>query len=157
ERLVIFIDDLDRCKPDQVLEVLEAVNFLVESGDCVVVLGIDRERVTGCVAIGFKEVASMLATAEKGEAADLEPAPRRPAASMLRLAREGDEEEKAAAEVPEPAPPVKSESDYQLDYARHYLEKLINMEIPIPPANPDRIGSVLTRTTGSGEEKSAAP
>ena len=32
ERLVIFVDDLDRCKPDQVLEILEAINFLAEFG-----------------------------------------------------------------------------------------------------------------------------
>jgi len=56
-RMVIMIDDLDRCRPKNVLEVLEAVNFLVSSGECFVTLGMDREQVTRCVGIAFKEVA----------------------------------------------------------------------------------------------------
>ncbi|SMG64791.1 protein containing KAP P-loop domain, partial [methanotrophic bacterial endosymbiont of Bathymodiolus sp.] len=33
-RMIIFIDDLDRCAKENVLEVLEAINFLVTSGHC---------------------------------------------------------------------------------------------------------------------------
>jgi KAP family P-loop domain len=43
--LVIFIDDLDRCNQEQVMRVLEAVNFLATAGKCFIVLGIDREQV----------------------------------------------------------------------------------------------------------------
>ena len=39
KRLVIFIDDLDRCRPEQVVETLEAVNFLVNAAPCYVVMG----------------------------------------------------------------------------------------------------------------------
>jgi hypothetical protein len=56
--LLIFIDDLDRCQPNQVLDVLEAVNYLVTSGDCFVVFGIDRTRVEPCVALKFKEISA---------------------------------------------------------------------------------------------------
>ena len=52
--MVIMIDDLDRCRPENVLDVLEAVNFLVTAGPCFVILGIDQEKVTNCVAYGFK-------------------------------------------------------------------------------------------------------
>ncbi len=149
ERLVVFIDDLDRCKPEQVLEILEAVNFLVESGDCVVILGIDRERVTGCVAIGFKDVASVLA--------GMEQRPSRQAVQTL-LAKQvaggaGTPALRLAPDTPAPAPsplagslgekPV-SDRELQIDYARHYLEKLLNMEIPIPEATADGLGKVMT-------------
>src|ERR1044072_4203617 len=40
--MLIFIDDLDRCRPENVLETLEAVNFLTTSGDCFVVIGMGR-------------------------------------------------------------------------------------------------------------------
>ncbi|HEU4719953.1 MAG TPA: P-loop NTPase fold protein, partial [Gemmatimonadaceae bacterium] len=120
ERIVIFVDDLDRCKPEQVLEILEAINFLAESGDCVVVLGIDRERVTGCVAIGFKDVATVLAQASTTGTPVAKP------------------------DIGAAAPPPKTNLDYQLDYARHYLEKLLNMEVPIPPATPEGLGKVMT-------------
>jgi photosystem II stability/assembly factor-like uncharacterized protein len=41
-RLVLLIDDLDRCAPDSLLKVLEAMNFLVSSGKCFVVLAMSR-------------------------------------------------------------------------------------------------------------------
>ena len=44
-RLVIIIDDIDRCNTDQILELLEAVNFLCTSGSCFVLLAMDKERV----------------------------------------------------------------------------------------------------------------
>ena len=124
ERIVIFVDDLDRCKPEQVLEILEAINFLADSGDCVVVLGIDRQRVTGCVAIGFKEVATVLAeTREKPVAGSAKP------------------------DIGTTSPPrKKTDIEYQIEYAEHYLEKLLNMEIPIPPATAEGLGDVMTKT-----------
>jgi KAP family P-loop domain/Photosynthesis system II assembly factor YCF48 len=91
-KLIIFIDDLDRCQPKQVMEVLESVNFLVTSGDCFVVLGMDRERVVPCVALSFKEIA-----AEMSGVADDHKARR--------------------------------------DYANQYLDKLINIEVPVPSLN----------------------
>ena len=155
ERLVIFVDDLDRCKPEQVLEILEAINFLAESGDCVVVLGIDRERVTGCVAIGFKDVATVLAEART------KPAPTPPPESLPKpdIGRAVVPKPYILAEAapPAPAPPPKTNLDYQIEYARHYLEKLLNMEIPIPPATPAGLGNVMTSSgapTDPEEEES---
>lgn len=47
--LTLFIDDLDRCSPENVLKILEAVNFLVSSGPCVVVMGLDLQYVRSAV------------------------------------------------------------------------------------------------------------
>src|SRR5262249_51653581 len=55
-RLLIVIDDLDRCRPEKVREVLEAVNFLVSSGDCFVVLGLARGIVEHCVGLSFSSI-----------------------------------------------------------------------------------------------------
>src|SRR5207244_11383801 len=33
-RVIIFIDDLDRCRPESVVTVLESINFLTTAGDC---------------------------------------------------------------------------------------------------------------------------
>jgi photosystem II stability/assembly factor-like uncharacterized protein len=54
-RLVIFLDDLDRCRPEQVLVVLEAINFITASADCFFVLGIDRSRVLDVVTRYYQE------------------------------------------------------------------------------------------------------
>lgn len=48
-RMIIFIDDLDRCQPEQMMTVLETVNFLTTSGKCVIVLGVDDEAVKDCL------------------------------------------------------------------------------------------------------------
>jgi len=99
--MLILIDDLDRCRPEMVLEVLESVNFLVSSGDCFVVLGMARERVVRCVGLGFKDVASELLTTEpRPEEKEL------PAEELARRRR--------------------------IEFAHQYLEKLINIEVPVP-------------------------
>ncbi|HYR30047.1 MAG TPA: P-loop NTPase fold protein [Thermoanaerobaculia bacterium] len=88
--LVIFIDDLDRCQPESVREMLEAINFLVTSGDCFVVLGIDRTRVERYLNLAF------------GAAAEGEP-----------------------------------------NFAANYLDKLINIEVPVPAPNDRQALSIL--------------
>ena len=57
ERLVIFIDDLDRCRPEQIVETLEAVNFLVDAAPCYVVMGIAPTQVRDAIGLAFKEMA----------------------------------------------------------------------------------------------------
>jgi hypothetical protein len=44
-RLFIFVDDLDRCTPDNCIMVLEAVKLFFDLPECIFVLGIDREVV----------------------------------------------------------------------------------------------------------------
>ena len=57
-RLVIFIDDLDRCDPAHTLKVLEVSNFLSSSGgDLFMVLGLSPDHVLANLMINFNEVA----------------------------------------------------------------------------------------------------
>ncbi len=55
--MVIFIDDLDRCSKENVVEILETINFLAVSGNCFIILGMARQWVETCVALQFKELA----------------------------------------------------------------------------------------------------
>lgn len=64
--LVIFIDDLDRCRPENVLEIMESINFLSSSGDCFIFLGMDRDYVLKSVALGFEKVADAMSDAPVG-------------------------------------------------------------------------------------------
>ncbi|WP_367067113.1 YCF48-related protein [Oryzisolibacter sp. LB2S] len=48
-RLVIFIDDLDRCTPETVNGMLELTNYLADVGRCFIVIGAAMERVLKCV------------------------------------------------------------------------------------------------------------
>jgi hypothetical protein len=59
-RMVIFIDDLDRCNPKSVTQILESVNFLQSAGDCFVVMGLAKPQVEASIGLSFKEVAEEL-------------------------------------------------------------------------------------------------
>ena len=89
--IVVVIDDLDRCKPENILEVLEAINFLMNAGRCFVVFGMDTKPVLASLEIEFKDIAEVLAQDESHSFENAH------------------------------------------DYARHYLEKMINIQIPVPP------------------------
>ena len=49
DRLVVFVDDLDRCLPDNIILVLEALKLFLESAKCVFVIGLDRSVVEAAV------------------------------------------------------------------------------------------------------------
>jgi photosystem II stability/assembly factor-like uncharacterized protein len=97
--MLILIDDLDRCRPEKVLEVLEAINFLVSSGECYVVMGMALERVERCVGLGFKDIAEELVDDQRGN------------------------EHQTA---------LPTGRQKRSEFARQYLEKLINIEVPVP-------------------------
>ena len=42
-RLVVFVDDLDRCLPEKAIEILEAIKLFLHVPQTIFVLGMDRE------------------------------------------------------------------------------------------------------------------
>ena len=62
QKLVIFIDDLDRCSPMKVAQVIEGVNLFLarEFPSCIFVIGIDTEMVAAALQVAHKEVVSEL-------------------------------------------------------------------------------------------------
>jgi len=66
--LCIFVDDLDRCPPDRVTDVLEALNRLMESQLCFVVLGMDPDMVRRCVEIRYKDLVEAFEEEDPGYA-----------------------------------------------------------------------------------------
>lgn len=53
--LTIIIDDLDRCTPEHVRMILDAINFLTSAGPCYIVLGFDKARVLELLERQYKE------------------------------------------------------------------------------------------------------
>jgi formylglycine-generating enzyme required for sulfatase activity len=53
-RLVIFIDDLDRCTPDKVPEVLEAIKLFTTTTGCVYVIGLDHDIIRRGIQARYK-------------------------------------------------------------------------------------------------------
>jgi predicted KAP-like P-loop ATPase len=58
-RVVVYIDDLDRCPPDAVIEVLEAVQLLVHSPLFIAVLAIDERYINRALAKKYQGVLSL--------------------------------------------------------------------------------------------------
>jgi formylglycine-generating enzyme required for sulfatase activity len=55
KRLVVFIDDLDRCLPEKAIEVLEAIKLFLDAEQCVFVLGLDQEVIARGIEMKYKE------------------------------------------------------------------------------------------------------
>jgi len=58
-RLVVFIDDLDRCSPDRIAEVLEALKLFATTPNCVYVLALDQDIVAQSIQAKYKDSAGI--------------------------------------------------------------------------------------------------
>ncbi len=113
--LVILVDDLDRCPPEDTLKILEAVNYFVSAGPCIVILGMDRRQVEYCVGLGFEKLVEGL-----------------PEDELLyedELVRDSEGRVEKIAK--------------QRAFARHYLEKLVNVEVPVPARTGEQLDAML--------------
>jgi GTPase SAR1 family protein len=54
-RLVIFVDDLDRCQPDRIVQVLDAIKLFLDTPRCVYLIGLDRDIVEQAIKVKFKD------------------------------------------------------------------------------------------------------
>jgi KAP-like P-loop domain-containing protein len=66
--LAVFVDDLDRCSPAHLVEVIEAINQIFNSAEdrpCVFVLGMDRDVVAAGIEVAYGETTARLG--DRGE------------------------------------------------------------------------------------------
>lgn len=56
EKLIIFIDELDRCNPDTILETLEAIRLFLFIGNVAFIIGADERHISYAVKKKFKEI-----------------------------------------------------------------------------------------------------
>ena len=55
-RLVVFVDDLDRCLPEKAIEVLEAIKLFLDVEGCVFVIGADRGVIEQGIQVKYREL-----------------------------------------------------------------------------------------------------
>lgn len=55
-RLVVFIDELDRCRPDTILDTLEAIKLFLFEGNVAFVIGADERHISYAVKSKFKDI-----------------------------------------------------------------------------------------------------
>lgn len=56
KRLVVFVDDLDRCLPEKAIEVLEAIKLFLDAEGCVFILGLDQDVISRGIEMKYKEL-----------------------------------------------------------------------------------------------------
>ena len=56
DKLIIFIDELDRCTPDTILSTLEAIRLFLFTGNTVFIIGADERQIAYAVKNKFKEI-----------------------------------------------------------------------------------------------------
>jgi hypothetical protein len=54
-RLYVFVDDLDRCLPEEAVSALEAIKLFLDFEGCVFVLGMDRRVIEQGIAVRYQE------------------------------------------------------------------------------------------------------
>jgi hypothetical protein len=54
-RLVVFIDDLDRCLPENAIQVLEAIKLFLAQRNCIFVLGVDKQGIEEAITLRYKD------------------------------------------------------------------------------------------------------
>src|SRR5262249_59712508 len=55
-RMVVVIDDLDRCEPEKAVEMLQAINLLLNFESFIVVMGIDARIVTRAIEKHYRDL-----------------------------------------------------------------------------------------------------
>ncbi len=54
ERLVVFIDDLDRCLPEKTIEILEVIKLFLDVPKCIFVIGVEKEVIENGIEVRYK-------------------------------------------------------------------------------------------------------
>ncbi|NQE06259.1 HEAT repeat-containing taxis proteinF [ANME-1 cluster archaeon GoMg1] len=54
KRLVVFIDDLDRCLPEKTIEILEVIKLFLDVPMCVFVIGVEKEVIERGIEVRYK-------------------------------------------------------------------------------------------------------
>jgi hypothetical protein len=57
-KLVVFIDDLDRCEPPKAADIIEAINLFLDSEGCVFILGMDSTAVIASIETKYNDLFS---------------------------------------------------------------------------------------------------
>ena len=120
-RLIVYVDDLDRCTPKNAVEIIEAVNLFVNSDKCVFVLGMDHTILGESINIKYRQMSRY----------------------FRRMAT------KRRSEKPENKEVREIETLKKYNYGEHFLEKIIQIPFAMPTLSENEINSLGNSVLGS--------
>lgn len=129
DRIILYIDDLDRCPPQRVVEMLEAIHLLLAVELFVVVVAVDPRWLLRAVAAHYRDL--------------LEDGP-------------ADMSGNAAPEDPDETVGEVDPDDEELwgSTPAQYLEKIFQVVLTLPPLDPDGYREMLRKLVGTEEQAS---
>jgi hypothetical protein len=163
-RLVVFVDDLDRCPPDRVADMLEALNMLADTRQAFVVLAIEPKAVERSVEIRFKDLLAHMR--EQGSADEARRFGARYVEKMVTVSVNvprvtAEEVHAREAEGPPPAPPRVRLADRLLARAPLALTLVAVAALVVPLGmalrNPPNLKAVARRLYAWVEEIARSP
>jgi hypothetical protein len=128
-KLVIFIDDLDRCEPPKSADVIEAINIFLDSEGCVFVIGMDSRAIVASIETKYAEMFKRVQS----------DAPDQPTLGRYFLEK--------IIQLPFAIPPI----------PEHYVSRLVKDIIGARPAAPASERPAAEPGGGYGPEGPAAP
>ena len=150
-RLIIFIDDLDRCEESVIVQLLESIKLYLHSQRCVFILGIDPDAVLGALKRHWKERSeqSNAEYLEKLVQAQLEvPQP------AIQLIRNLIETQLSDHDIPieaPPQPPATEKTNGDKDQAKDTDSEIATLPIMLEELlepNPRKIKNFLNSLSG---------
>jgi hypothetical protein len=138
-RVVVFIDDLDRCRPDKIVDTLEAIKVSLDTPGIIFVLGMDDQYIKTSI---YQRYQSHIETQKKlyGE-------------WMEGVQKKGTGDARGAQ--------AKGGDLAQINlWPDRYLEKVIQISFRLPDASGDQLGNMvanLVPTKAPATEKKAEP
>jgi Cdc6-like AAA superfamily ATPase len=69
-RLIVYIDDLDRCSPQSTVEVIETINVFLDTERCIFVLGMDHDRITLSIEAKYRELIELEKRRRSGDTSE---------------------------------------------------------------------------------------
>lgn len=54
-KLIVFIDDLDRCLPNKAIEVLEAIKLFFDATGCIFIIGMDQDAIVDAIHTRYRD------------------------------------------------------------------------------------------------------
>lgn len=115
-RLIVFIDDIDRALPDQIVTTLKTLRLVLDNRHCVFILGMDLELVARSIVNYYSGRPSQAVTPE---------------------------EISVRAELSSFGRPDGLATTAQVDFGRCYLEKLIQLHVKVPGLNRAKVEEYL--------------
>ncbi len=134
-RVVVFIDDLDRCRPNKIVDILEAIKVTLDTPGIVFVLGMDERYVKSGIFLRYKD---HIETQNK----------------LYGVLKESSDETEDDLNPDDSKTMINMMTDM---WPSRYLEKVIQISFRLPDANKDDLRNLvsgLLEVENSIEEKS---